>query len=155
VTHGIPKPKYADKDKTENPAKYKKDYDEYLASLKKFIQMHPESMSGMELELDAVNPERKWKQIQSDHRRKVQRIAPEVAQTKYLVAKADTDLDGRASVTGLAPGTYWISTLNLDAAAGDARMRWDVQVTMPAGQAARVELTNLNGIDAHAPSVAP
>lgn len=155
VTNGIPKPKYADKDKTENPAKYKKDYDGYLAALKKFIQMHPESMSGMELELDAVNPERKWKQIQSDHRRKVQRTAPEVAQTKYLVAKADTDLDGRASVTGLAPGTYWISTLNLDAAAGDAWMRWDVQVTMPAGQTAHVELTNLNGIDAHAPSVAP
>jgi hypothetical protein len=102
-----------------------------------------------------VNPERKWKQIESDHRKKVQRIAPEVAQTKYLVAKADTDLDGRATVTGLAPGTYWISTLNLDAAAGDSRLRWDVPVTMPAGQAAHVELTNLNAIDARAASAAP
>jgi hypothetical protein len=155
VTNGIPKPHYADKDKTENPAKYKKQYDEYLAALKKFIQAHPETMSGMEMELDAANPERKWKQIESDHRKKVQRIAPEVAQTKYLVTKTDTDLDGHATVTGLAPGTYWISTLNLDAAAGDARLRWDVQVTMPPGQAVRTELTNLNGIDARAAAATP
>jgi hypothetical protein len=155
VTNGIPKPRYADKDKVDNPAKYKKQYDEYLAALKKFIQLHPETMSGMELELDGVNPQRKWKQIEADHRNKILRIAPELAQTKYLIARADTDLDGRASITGLAPGTYWISTLNLDAAAGDARMRWDVPVALTAGQAARVELTNLNGIDAHAPPVKP
>jgi hypothetical protein len=155
VTNGIPKPRYADKDKIDNPAKYKKQYDEYLAALKKFIQLHPETMSGMELELDAVNPQRKWKQIESNHNRKVQRLAPEVAQTKFLVAKADTDMDGRASVPGLAPGTYWISTLNLEALAGDARLRWDVAVTMAPGQAAHVELTNLNGIDAHAAAVEP
>ena len=153
VTNGIPKPKYVDKDKTAHPEKYAKDVQDYLAALKKFIQAHPETMSGMELELDAVNPQRKWAQIQSDHKRKVQRQAPEVAQTNYLVGKADTDLDGVASINGLAPGKYWVSTLNLDAAAGDMRLRWDVAVNIQAGQAARVELTNLNALDARAASM--
>jgi hypothetical protein len=152
VTSGIPKPKYAEKDKTEHPEKYEKQRQDYLNSLKKFIQSHPETMSGMELELDAANPQRKWAQIQADHKKKVQRLAPEVAQTKYLVAKADTDLDGRASISGLAAGTYWISSLNLDADAGDTRLRWDVPVTIQPGQATRIELTNLNATDARAAS---
>jgi hypothetical protein len=153
VTNGIPKPKYKDLDKTAHPEKYEKDLQDYLAALKKFIQAHPETMSGMELELDAVNPQRKWAQIQSDHRRKVQRQAPDVAQTNYLVAKADTDLDGVAAISGLTPGTYWVTTLNLDAAAGDMRLRWDVAINVQPGQTARVELTNLNATDARAASM--
>jgi hypothetical protein len=77
-------------------------------------------------------------------------VAPELAQTKYLAAKADTDLDGRGAVSGLAPGEYWVSTLNLDANAGDTRLAWDVPVAIRAGQATRVELTNLNALDTHA-----
>ena len=42
-----------------------------------------------------------------------------------------------------------MSTLNLDAGAGDARLRWDVPVTIQNGRSTRVELTNLNAIDAH------
>jgi hypothetical protein len=42
--------------------------------------------------------------------------------------------------------------LNLDANAGDARVRWDVPVTMQAGQALRIELTNLNATDTLAAS---
>lgn len=150
VTHGIPKPKYADADKTANPERYQKQYQDYLAALKKFIGEHPETVSGMEMELDGVNPQRKWARITADHRRRIQQLAPEVAQTKYLVAKADSDLDGRCAISGLPAGTYWISSLNLDAAAGDVRLRWDVPVSVPSGQTARLELTNLNGIDARA-----
>jgi uncharacterized surface anchored protein len=73
-----------------------------------------------------------------------------VAQTKYLVAKTDTDLDGRAAVNGLAPGDYWISSLNLDANAGDTHVRWDVPINIQAGQTTRLELTNLNAADPHA-----
>jgi hypothetical protein len=149
VTNGIPKPKYVDADKENRPERYQKQHDEYLAALKKFIQTHPESVSGMELELTAVNPQAKWAQIQSEHKKRILRVAPEVAQTKFLVAQTDTDLDGRASVTNLPAGKYWISTLNLEAGAGDARLRWDVPVTILAGRNARIELTNLNAIDAH------
>jgi hypothetical protein len=147
VTNGLPVPKFKETDKTENPARYEKQKQEYLSALKKFITGHPETMSGMELELDGVNPARKWAEVQSTHRRRVQQMAPAEAQTKYFAAKMDTDLDGRASIAGLAPGNYWLSTLALTAAAGDARLRWDVPVKIAAGQTLRIELTNLNATD--------
>jgi len=151
VTNGIPKPKYADADKTARPERYNRQMQEYLTALKKFIQAHPETVSGIELQLSGVNPEHKWSRLQADHKRRVLHLAPEVAQTKYLVGKTDTDLDGRASLSGLAPGTYWLSTLNLDANAGDTRLGWDVPVTIRAGQGTRIELTNLNGADLRTP----
>jgi hypothetical protein len=150
VTAGIPKPKYADADKVKNPERYNKQLQEYHAALRKFIQNNPSTVSGIELELVGVNPQQQWSQIQADHRRRVLRMAPEFAQTKYLAGKADTDLDGRAAIAGLPPGDYWISTLNLDANAGDTRLGWDVPVTIRGGQTTRVELTNLNAIDTHA-----
>jgi hypothetical protein len=149
VTNGIPKPKYVDADKTDHPDRYQKQHDQYFAALKKFIQAHPESISGMELELSGINPQAKWAQLQSERKRRVTRIAPEVAQTKYLMAQTDTDLDGHASIAKLPTGNYWISTLNLDAGAGDVRLKWDVPVTIQAGRSTRVELTNLNATDAH------
>jgi hypothetical protein len=147
VTNGVPVPKFKETDKTENPARYEKQKQEYLSALKKFITGRPETMSGMELELDGVNPARKWADVQSTHRRRVQQMAPAEAQTKYLAAKMDTDLDGHAAISGLAPGNYWLSTLALSAAAGDARLRWDVPLKIAAGQTLRIELTNLNATD--------
>jgi hypothetical protein len=149
VTNGIPKPKYKDADKVDHPDRYKKDYQDYINALKHFIQAHPETVGGMELELTAINPQTKWARIESDKRNAIQRKAPDVAQTKYLVAKVDTDLEGHAALAGLPPGNFWISTLNLDADAGDARLRWDVPVTIERGHTTRVDLTNLNAIDAH------
>jgi hypothetical protein len=151
VTHGIPKPKYTDADKTQNPDRYQKMHDEYLAALKKFIQAHPESVSGMELELIGVNPQAQWSQIQAEHKNRVRRLAPEVAQTKYLVTQTDTDLDGHASVPNLPAGNYWITSLHQEAGAGDALLRWDVPVSVQGGRTTRIELTNLNAIDAHTP----
>ena len=101
----------------------------------------------MELELDGVNPARKWAEAQGGHRRRVAQMAPAEAQTKYLVAKTDTDLDGRGRLSGLPAGNFWISSLNLTAAAGDARLQWDVPVKIDAGQTVRIELTNLNATD--------
>jgi hypothetical protein len=147
VTNGIPKPRYKETDKTDHPEKYEKDKQAYYTALKKFIQSNPSTVSGVELELDAVNPQRKWALIISNQKKRVQKLAPEVAQTKYLAAKVETDLEGHAFLRELAPGNYWISSLNLDANAGDARVRWDVSVAIQAGQAFRIELTNLNAAD--------
>ncbi len=148
VTKGLPKPKYTEKDKKEHPEKYEKLRAEYLAALKKFIKAYPETVSGVELELDGVNPQSKWAAIQSERNRRVQHLAPDTAQINYLAAKADTDLDGKAAISGLAPGKYWISSLNLNAAAGDVRLRWDIPVSIQAGQTTRVELSNLNSTEA-------
>jgi hypothetical protein len=153
VTSGLPKPKYGEPDKTDHPEKYEKLKQDYLVSLKKFIRSHPETVSGVELELDAVNPQRKWTALQNSRRKRVQRVAPDAAQLKFLAAKADTDLEGHAALSGIAPGDYWISTLNLDADAGDMRVRWDVPVKIERGKTMRIELSNLNSFDAR--SAAP
>ncbi len=150
VTNGIPKPKYKDADKDDHPEKYAKDKQDYYTALKKFIRSRPETMSGMELELAGVNPQLKWDKIEVEHKKRIQHLAPDVAQTKYFVAKTDTDLDGRAGLSGLPPGSYWISTLNLDADAGDTRVRWDVPVAIRPGETTHIELTNLNATDARA-----
>src|SRR5467141_2135057 len=148
VTNGLPKPKYTEADKTEHPEKYEKLKQDYLFNLKKFIRSRPETVSGVELELDGVNPQRKWAALQNDRRKRVHRVAPDVAQLKFLAAKADTDLEGHASLSGIAPGDYWISTLSLDADAGDMRVRWDVPVKIERGKTMRIELSNLNSLDA-------
>jgi hypothetical protein len=147
VSNGIPKPKYKDSDKTDHPEKYEKDHQDYLNALKKFAQTHPESVAGMELELDSINPAKKWAEAQSAFKRHVNQQAPMLAQTKYLVAKVDTNLDGQARIGRLLAGNYWLSTLDLDAGAGDSRLKWDVPVTIEVGQTARIELTNLNSTE--------
>lgn len=153
ITHGFPQPKYKETDKIDHPEKYEKEKQVYLATLKKFLQTNPATISGIELELDGVNPARKWALLQSNHKKRMQLMAPEIAQTKYLADKFDTDLDGHGSLRDIPPGNYWISSLNLDASAGDARVRWDVPITIRAGQTTRVELTNLNAADTLAASV--
>lgn len=148
VTSGFPKPKYTDLDRTKDPEKYKKLREQYLAALMKFLRQHPESVTGIELEMEGINPQRKWDTMQAERNKRVQRAAPELAQVKFLARRADTDLEGHAAVSGLPPGDYWISTLNLEANAGDMHVRWDVPVRIEAGQTARVELTNLNTTEA-------
>lgn len=151
VTMGIPTPKFRAADQEANPDKYQKQKEEYTAALRKFIETHPATVSGMELELEGVNPKLAWDRLHADHRSRLAQLTPDVAQRKYLAAKLDTDLDGRAHLNGLPPGNYWISTLGMDAAAGDRRLRWDVPVTIQAGQMTRVELTNVNGANANTP----
>ena len=148
VTRGLPQPKFVEADKTAHPEKYEKQKQEYLAALKKFIEARPETVSGVELELTEVSPQRKWQTLENERRRRVQRMAPDVAQLQYLAGKADTDLDGKAMISGLAPGFYWISSLNLDARAGDTHLSWDVPVLVEPGKTIRVELTNLNSFEA-------
>ncbi|HUL15081.1 MAG TPA: hypothetical protein VLV88_03735 [Terriglobales bacterium] len=148
VTHGIPVPRYKDADKKDNPERYEKQHQEYMTALKKFIQEHPESVSGIELELDAVNPARKWAELQNEQKRRVRQLAPAEAQIKYLAAKVDTDLEGHAAITGLPAGKYWISSLNLYAESGDVRLRWDVPITVEKGQTIRLQLSNLNAVGA-------
>jgi uncharacterized protein YnzC (UPF0291/DUF896 family) len=144
VTSGLPKPKYTEALREKEPQKYEKLKQDYIATLRKFIRAHPETVAGVELELDGVNPQRKWAAIQSERHKRVQHTAPDIAQLKFLAAKVDTDLEGHALVSGLAPGNYWISSLNLDANAGDMRVHWDVPVKIEAGQTTRIELSNLN-----------
>jgi hypothetical protein len=147
VTKGLPQPKYREADRTANPEKYKKDQDEFFAETRKFIETHRTTVQGIELELTAINPKTAWDNLHLQHKSKVSEVAPDTAQLKYLAGKAETDLEGHALLTGLAPGNYWVSTLGADAAAGDRRLIWDVPVTVRAGAPTRVDLSNINAID--------
>lgn len=152
VTRGLPKPKYTEAQRTEHPEQYEKLKAQYFTALRKFLRSNPESIAGVELELDAVNPQRKWATLQNDRRKRVERTAPDLAQLQFLAAKTDTDLEGHAEVAGLAPGNYWISSLNLQANSGDMRVRWDVPVKIEAGQTTRIELSNLNTVEIRNPT---
>lgn len=148
VTLGIPKPKYREADKTANPDKYQKQKEEFLSATKKFIEAHPATVQGIELELTGVNPNVRWEKLHVDRKKRITQMAPDTAQIKYLAAKADTDLDGHAFVGGLAAGKYWVSSLGMDAASGDRRLLWDVAVTVQPGQTAHLDLSNVNATDA-------
>jgi hypothetical protein len=151
VTSGLPIPKYREADREANPEKYEKQRSEYVKALKKFVETHPATVTGMEIELAAVNPKLQWDKLHADHKKKIAQLAPDIAQTKYLAAKVDTDLDGRVTLSALAPGTYWVSSLGMDASSGDRRLRWDVAAMIQAAQTTWLALTNINGIDAFSP----
>jgi len=144
---GFPTPKYRPQDATQNPVKYKRQLEEYRKQVRRFIESNPGSVEGIEAQLDAINPGQRWAQQQSEQRRRSRRRTLQLAQTRYLVAKTDTDLEGRGMLAGILPGEYWLSTLETEAVAGDARLRWDVPVTVQGGQSTRVELSNLNAIE--------
>jgi hypothetical protein len=147
ATVGFPNPKYRAADKDSNPDRYQKQKEEYLAAIRKFIESHPSSAQGVGTELAAVSPKYAWDQMHSEHNRRVAQLAPETAQVKYLAGKTETDLVGHAIINGLPPGNYWVSSLGMDAAAGDRRLVWDVPLKVQAGQTTRLELSNLNAVD--------
>jgi len=155
VTKGLPQPKYKEADKTANPDKYKKEYDEYMVDTKKFIETHPATVQGIELELTGVNPKTAWDNLHLQHHTKIAQVAPDTAQAKYFVAKMETDLDGHARLMGMPPGNYWVSTLGADATAGDKHFTWDVPFTVETGTATRVMLSNINASNLKPPAATP
>jgi hypothetical protein len=147
VTKGFPMPKYREADKEANPDRYQKQKEEFLETTKKFLETHPSTVQGIELELTGVNPKVPWDDLRANHRNKVAQYAPDTAQLKYLAGKALTDLDGHAVISGLPAGNYWISSLGMDATSGDRRLAWDVPVTVVAGRTIHLDLSNLNATD--------
>lgn len=145
VTAGLPMPKYREADAEANPGKYFKLKQEYMSATKKFVESHPSTISGMETELGGVNPKYKWDKALEEHNQKVAQLAPDLAETKYMAAKGDTDLDGHVVINGLRPGNYWVSSLGLDASSGDRRLIWDVPVAVQSGAPTQLILSNLNG----------
>jgi hypothetical protein len=141
---GFPEPKFKEKDRTSNPEKYNAQKDEYESAIRKFIARSPETVKGMDLELIDLNPNAKWESMQRKQRQLLDARAFQLAQERYLVARTDTDLDGRGSFTVIPPGKYWIGMLGAEAISGDVRLHWDFPVNVRPGETAQVELSNLN-----------
>jgi hypothetical protein len=142
----FPKAKYKPSDKTKNPEKYKKLLDDYHQAVERYAEQNPSSKDGMDLGLQDIDPNAKWQRLVAKRAPEVLRRALDLAQSKYFVARTETDLQGQGSIARVPPGDYWLSTLNLHAEVGDVRPQWDVPVMVQPGQTAQVALSNVNAI---------
>jgi len=134
VTAGLPMPKYREADaesqsrqvlQTQTGVHVRDEKNSSNRIVPRFPAWRPS--------LAPVNPKYKWDKALQEHNQKSGATRPDLAQTKYLAAKGDTDLDGHLIIRGLPTGNYWVSSLGLDAAAGDRRLIWDVPVTVQPG----------------------
>jgi len=145
----FPQPKYKEKDKDKNPARYEKLQKEYLDTVRKFLTTYPATADGIDLGLASIDPAAKWQDALNQREKSIQHLALELAQTKYLAGRTETSLDGRGGWNGITPGNYWLSTLEIYAEIGDARLRWDTPVVVSSGQTTRAELSNANAAEPH------
>jgi hypothetical protein len=142
----FPTPKYKPEDKIKDPEKYARLKKQYLDACRLFLVQNPTTTDGIDLSLEEVNPGHKWDILKAKGLKDTDRETRELAQGRYLVARAETDLEGQGSIRGVQPGTYWLSTLNIDASVGDARERWDVPVTIRPGGPSYLTLSNINSV---------
>jgi hypothetical protein len=145
-TAGFPTPKYKLEDRAKDPAKYDRLVTQYHDAIRTFIIADPDSKDSLDLSLEEVNPGHKWDMLKAANLADLERQTADLARGKYLVARAETDMEGQGALRGIPPGNYWLGTLNIEAVAGDARERWDVPVTVRAGQPSYVSLTNINAV---------
>ena len=127
--------------------KYQHQLEQYHQALLHYLRANLDSLEGLDADLGDQNPERLWVRLQSEQQSRIESRTLKLAQTQYLAARTNTDLDGRGVFADVAPGEYWVTTLDTSALAGDQRLRWNVSVTVRPGQIARVELSNLNAMD--------
>jgi hypothetical protein len=142
----FPNPKYKPEDKIKDPEKYARLRKQYYDSVRAFFVLNPTSTDGMDLGLEEVNAGHKWDSLRGGDRTELDRHTSELAQGPYLAARAETDMQGEGFLRGVPPGNYWLSSLNIPAAAGDARALWDVPVTIRPGQTAYVVLSSINSV---------
>jgi hypothetical protein len=152
---GFPAPKYHEKDRDKDPAKYDKLRQDYLDAIRKYFGANPQSADGMDLHLVPIDPSHNWQQLEAKRVPEVRRRSLDAAQGRYLVARTETDLEGRGVLNGVTPGNYWLGTLDLAADVGDMRLSWDAPVTIRPGAVTRLELSNINALELHKPSSNP
>jgi hypothetical protein len=142
----FPKPKFKASDEQKNPAKFKKLSDEYRQTLLHYIAIYPQTLDGIDLSLTDVDPGPQWNMLLARRIPEIRRRALDLAESKYLVARTQTNLQGEASLEDIPPGKYWISTLDVAAEVGDTHLKWDVPVTVLPGRTESVSLSNVNAV---------
>lgn len=145
---GFPSAKYKEIDKVRDPVKYQREVDEYHARVLKYINENPDSKQGMDAELDSIDPSPEWNDKVAARLTTIHGMALGWAQSRYLVAQTQTDVNGHAEFMGVPEGTYWISSLNIEGQVGDMREKWDVPIAVHAGAAMQMILSNYNAVPA-------
>ena len=145
-TVNFPTPKYKPEQLKKDPDKYARLKAEYQQEVKQFLTKNPKSTAGMDLNLEDIDPLNKWTQLLAKSEPDIHRRMQELAESKYLVARAQTDLDGQGSMRRVPPGTYWLSSLEVAASVGDAHLRWDTPVSVRPGQQTYLMLSNVNAV---------
>jgi len=142
----FPKPKYKPSEKLKDPAKYEKLHKEYIDAIRRYIDDNPQTIEGIDLGLADIDPSGKWNTQKAKRAPEIRRLALQLAESKYLVARAQTDLQGQGFLRNVPAGTYWLSTLDVSADVGDARPRWDIPVTVRVGETTYLSLTDANAV---------
>ncbi len=148
----FPKPKFKESQKAKDPAKYEKLRAEYREAVRHFVEANPDTIEGIDLNLASIDPSEKWQEREAKRIPEIRRLTLELAQSKYLVARAETNLQGEGFLAGIPPGDYWLTTLDVAATVGDVHLRWDVPVTVRPGETAHIALENVNAIAPAPPS---
>jgi hypothetical protein len=143
LNQGFPEPKYSPDDRASNPKKYDAAMKLYAPKLRKYIAENPDSLEAMDTILNQIDPTPAWLILLDRWREQARLNALSAAQTQYLAAKTDTNLEGRGAFEA-APGAYALSTLDGEALSGNLHLRWDVPIEIRPGEVTRIELTNLN-----------
>jgi hypothetical protein len=142
----FPNPKFKASDKVKDPAKYEKLSAEYTEAIRHHIDQNPQSIDGIDLNLTEADPSPKWNALEAKRIPEIHRRVLELAQSKYLVARTETNLQGQGFLHGIPPGKYWLSTLDVAADVGDARQRWDAPVVVRPGNTTYTALSNVNTV---------
>ena len=151
VRMGFPEPKYSEKDRVKNPKKFEQQEQAYLKALRQYMDTHPGSIEGIENYLTEIDAGMGWARLLREWQNRVDWHARQLAETRYLTARIETDLEGNTRLSGVTPGHYWISSLNNYVQVGDVRLAWDLPLDVLPGRATYLELSNVNAI---APSTA-
>lgn len=146
VNVGFPRAKFKVNDRDKDPARYDQEREEFRNRVRKHLQSYAHTKEGMDMHLTPIDPGHRWMQKEGERRAEVHRRGLQLAQTTYLVAKGETDLQGRGGFVRVTPGEFYLSTLEHEAIAGDVRLRWDLPVAVRAGETTRIELSNVNSL---------
>jgi acyl-homoserine lactone acylase PvdQ len=142
---GFPRyPKAGEKQK--DPAKYEEAVKRYWAGVRAYVEAHPESKEQMDDHLVEVNPGPAWRAKEQARAQLVRQKMEQLIHSRYLAARAETDYEGLARISGLAPGRYWLTNLWTEVRAGDVKLRWEVPLELRPGQALYLELNNANSL---------
>ena len=104
----------------------------------------------MDAELDSIDPSTDWNDKVASRITTIHSMALGWAESRYMVAQTQTDLNGHAEFMGVPAGNYWISSLNIEGQVGDTRAKWDIPIAVHPGASMQMVLSNYNAVPAKA-----